>query len=166
MGSSIHLQEWKFHAKVVHNPIETLFEAWAWGLASAQMAAPARESKDHWPTEIRLTESGRALSILFENGEYFDLTAEYLRVMSPSAEVQGHRPEERLTIGGKRRCRITGIEPVGTYAVRLIFDDLHSTGIYTWDYLFDLGDRHEDKWALYEAELKAKGLSRDRPREA
>lgn len=130
------------------------------------MAAPARESNDNWPTEIRLTENGRALSILFENGECFDLTAEYLRVMSPSAEVQGHRPEERLTIGGKRHCRMTGIEPVGTYAVRLIFDDLHSTGIYTWDYLFELGDRHEEKWALYEAELKAKGLSRDRPREA
>jgi DUF971 family protein len=86
--------------------------------------------------------------------------------MSPSAEVQGHRPEERLTIGGKHRCRITGIEPVGSYAVRLIFDDLHSTGIFTWDYLYELGYRQHEKWALYEAELNAKGLSRDRPGEA
>lgn len=113
-----------------------------------------------------MKEGGRALSVYFENGERFDLTAEYLRVMSPSAEVQGHRPEERLTIGGKRRCRITGIEPAGNYAVRLVFDDLHSTGIYTWDYLYGLGSRQDENWAHYEAELKAKGLSRDLPGEA
>ena len=82
--------------------------------------------------------------------------------MSPSAELQGHRPEERLTIGGKRQCGIVGIEPVGTYAVRLIFDDTHSTGIFPWSYLYELGARYPEKWAAYEAELKAKGLSRDR----
>ena len=130
------------------------------------MITPARQREDHWPTEIRLTEGGGALSVHFDDGHCFDLTAEYLRVMSPSAEVQGHRPEERLTIGGKHRCRITGIEPVGSYAVRLIFDDLHSTGIFTWDYLYELGYRQHEKWALYEAELNAKGLSRDRPGEA
>jgi DUF971 family protein len=86
--------------------------------------------------------------------------------MSPSAEVQGHRPQDRLTIGGKRHCRVTGAEPVGTYAVRLVFDDLHSTGIFTWDYLYELGARHDEKWARYEFELKSKGLSRDRPGEA
>jgi DUF971 family protein len=124
------------------------------------------ESRNHWPSEIRLRDNGRLLSVRFEDGESYDLSAEYLRVMSPSAEVQGHRPEERLTIGGKRRCRMTGVTPVGTYAVRLIFDDLHSTGIFTWDYLHELGAGRDEKWAFYEAELKAKGLSRDRPGEA
>jgi DUF971 family protein len=164
MGSPIYVREWKFHAKVVHNLIESPL-AWALELANVQMFGPARESRDHWPTEIRLRERGGALNVRFEGGDCFDLTAEYLRVMSPSAEVQGHRPEERLTVGGKRHCRLTGIEPIGTYAVRLIFDDLHSTGIFTWDYLYELGHRHSEKWALYEAELKAKGLSRDRPGE-
>jgi DUF971 family protein len=118
---------------------------------------------EHWPSEIRLRDDGRTLTVRFESGECYDLPAEYLRVMSPSAEVQGHRPEERLTIGGKRHCRVTGIAPVGSYAVRLIFDDLHSTGIFTWEYLYELGARRDAKWASYEAELKAKGLSRDRP---
>jgi DUF971 family protein len=124
------------------------------------------ENGGHWPSEIRLRENGRTLSICFEGGECYDLSAEYLRVHSPSAEVQGHRREDRLTVGGKRQCRLAGIEPVGTYAVRLIFDDSHSTGIFTWDYLHELGSRHEEKWALYEAELKVKGLSRDRPGQA
>ncbi|MBO0733398.1 MAG: DUF971 domain-containing protein [Methylocapsa sp.] len=119
--------------------------------------------RHHWPSEIRLTENGSTLTVHFETGESYNLPAEYLRVMSPSAEVQGHRPEERLTIGGKRQCRMTGIEPVGAYAVRLIFDDLHSTGIFTWDYLYELGSRHDEKWTVYESELKQKGLSRDRP---
>jgi DUF971 family protein len=125
-----------------------------------------RENLDHWPSDIRLKENGRVLSVTFEGGERYDLDAEYLRVMSPSAEVQGHRPEERLTVGGKRHCRMTGIEPVGSYAVRLSFDDLHSTGIYTWDYLHELGSRRHEKWARYEADLQAKGLSRDRSGEA
>jgi DUF971 family protein len=124
------------------------------------------EHQHHWPTEIRLKENGLILSVTFENGDRYELDAEYLRVMSPSAEVQGHRPEERLTVGGKRHCRMTGIEPVGTYAVRLIFDDLHATGIFTWGYLHELGSHRGEKWARYEADLKAKGLSRDRPGEA
>ncbi len=124
------------------------------------------ENRDQWPRELRLRENGRILSVSFESGDAYDLSAEYLRVMSPSAEVQGHRREERLTIGGKRQCGVTGIEPVGTYAVRLIFDDLHSTGIYTWEYLHELGARHDEKWAVYEAELKTKGLSRDQPGQA
>ncbi len=121
---------------------------------------------DRWPSELRLTENGRVLRVSFTNGARYDLSAEYLRVMSPSAELQGHRPEQHLTIGGKRQCGITGIEPVGTYAVRLIFDDLHSTGIFTWVYLYELGSRFPEKWAAYEAELKAKGLSRDHPGQA
>jgi DUF971 family protein len=125
-----------------------------------------RDNLNQWPSELRLRENGCILSISFESGEAYDLSAEYLRVMSPSAEVQGHRREDHLTIGGKRHCRVTGVEPVGTYAVRLIFDDLHSTGIFTWDYLHELGTRHDEKWALYEAELKAKGLSRDRAGQA
>jgi len=124
------------------------------------------DNPEHWPSELRLRENGRILTVSFENGDTYDLSAEYLRVMSPSAEVQGHRREEHLTIGGKRQCSIIGVEPVGTYAVRLIFDDLHSTGIFTWDYLHELGSRHHEKWAVYEAELKTKGLSRDRAGQA
>ncbi|MCI0598172.1 MAG: DUF971 domain-containing protein [Beijerinckiaceae bacterium] len=125
-----------------------------------------RDNRGHWPSELRVRENGSVLSVSFETGEHYDLAAEYLRVMSPSAEVQGHRREDRLTIGGKRQCRMTGIEPVGTYAVRLIFDDSHSTGIFTWEYLHELGSLHSEKWARYEAELQSKGLSRDRPGEA
>jgi len=121
------------------------------------------ETSGQWPTELRLKDQGRLLQVRFESGAAFDLSAEYLRVMSPSAEVQGHSEEERVTVAGKRDCRVIGIEEVGTYAVRLTFDDLHSTGLYTWDYLYELGSRHEEKWPVYEAELAAKGLDRDRP---
>jgi DUF971 family protein len=121
------------------------------------------ETSGQWPTELRLKDEGRLLQVRFENGASYDLTAEYLRVMSPSAEVQGHSEVERVTVGGKRNCRIIGIEEVGTYAVRLTFDDLHSTGIYTWDYLYELGSGHDEKWPVYEAELLAKGLDRDLP---
>jgi DUF971 family protein len=118
-----------------------------------------------WPTELRLTEQGKLLKVNFENGEAFDLTAEYLRVMSPSAEVQGHSADQRLTVGGKRNVAITQIEEVGSYAVRLTFDDMHSTGIYTWEYLYELGAQHCNKWSAYVAELGNKGLDRDRPGE-
>ncbi|HYP57741.1 MAG TPA: DUF971 domain-containing protein [Beijerinckia sp.] len=121
------------------------------------------EMGGQWPSELRLKDSGRTLSVSFENGPSFDLSAEYLRVMSPSAEVQGHSPEERVTVGGKEKCVIIGIEPVGTYAVRLTFDDMHSTGIYSWNFLYELGSQHEEKWAFYIAELAEKGLTRDRP---
>jgi DUF971 family protein len=118
-----------------------------------------------WPTELHLTEAGRLLKVNFESGSAFDLSAEYLRVMSPSAEVQGHKPDERKTVGGKRNVAIAGIDQIGTYAVRLTFDDLHATGIYSWDYLYDLGAHYQDKWAAYVAELEQKGLDRDRPGE-
>ncbi len=124
------------------------------------------KKEDHWPTELRLRPGGRVLGVKFEDGAEFALAAEYLRVMSPSAEVQGHRAEDRVTIGGKRLCAIIGVEQVGAYAVQLSFDDMHSTGIFTWDYLYDLGAHFAEKWAAYEAELKAKGLDRDRPGQA
>jgi DUF971 family protein len=114
-----------------------------------------------WPTEIRLAKDKRSLRVAFEDGAAFDLAAEYLRVTSPSAEVQGHSPSERKTVPGKREVAIIGVEPVGNYAVKLIFDDMHSTGIYGWDYLYELGARHDQRWADYLAELEAQGLSRE-----
>jgi len=125
------------------------------------MGAP----QGQWPSELRLKDNGRLLHIQFESGAVFDLSAEYLRVMSPSAEVQGHLPQERVTLGGKENVTVIGIEQVGTYAVRLTFDDLHSTGIYSWDFLYDLGAKHAEKWAFYLGELEAYGLSRDKPGE-
>jgi DUF971 family protein len=115
-----------------------------------------------WPTEIRLKEKGHTLSMSFEGGEAFELSAEYLRVMSPSAEVQGHSAAERKTVGGKRNVAIIQVEPVGNYAVRLVFDDMHNTGIYSWRYLHELGSEHEAKWGAYLQELEAKGMTRDR----
>ena len=113
-----------------------------------------------WPTEIRLSKDKRSLSVAFDDGRAFDLPAEYLRVTSPSAEVQGHSPSERKTVGAKAAVEIIGVEPVGNYAVRLVFDDLHDTGIFGWDYLHDLGEGYEKRWRDYLDELDAKGLSR------
>jgi DUF971 family protein len=116
-----------------------------------------------WPTELRLHKDRKALSVAFETGEGFELAAEYLRVRSPSAEVQGHSPAERRTVAGKREVQILEVRPVGNYAVRLVFDDTHSTGIFTWDYLFELGRHREAYWRDYLDELNSKKLSRDRP---
>jgi DUF971 family protein len=118
-------------------------------------------SQSVWPEEIRLNADKAALTVRFDSGESFLLPAEYLRVESPSAEVQGHSPEQRRTVSGKRGVRITEIEAVGHYAVRLTFADGHDTGIYTWEYLAELGREHEGKWAAYLAELEQKGLGRD-----
>ena len=123
-------------------------------------------AQTEWPTEIRLVEGGKALKVVFESGAAYTLPAEYLRVMSPSAEVQGHSRKERKTVGGKRQVAIIGVEPIGTYAVRLSFDDMHATGIFTWTYLHDLGETHPARWAAYTAELDRAGLSRDRAGEA
>ena len=121
----------------------------------------ATQHERPWPTEIRLHKDRRTLTVAFDNGESFALAAEYLRVKSPSAEVQGHAPEERKTVPGKRYVAILEVQPVGNYAVRLVFDDLHSTGIYSWEYFLDLG-RHQDAyWRDYLDELAAKGLSRE-----
>jgi DUF971 family protein len=117
---------------------------------------------ERWPTELRLAKDRRILRIAFDDGSAFDLPAEYLRVASPSAEVQGHSPAERRTVGGKRDVEIIGVEPVGNYAVKLVFDDMHDTGIYGWDYLYRLGDEQAERWQAYLDELATKGLSRER----
>ena len=119
-------------------------------------------STQHWPIELRLKEAGRLLAVSYDDGT-FDLPAEYLRVSSPSAEVQGHTAAEKRTIGGKRAVRIAAVEPVGHYAVKLVFDDGHDSGLFTWDYLHELGRGQAAKWETYLAELTAKGLTRDPP---
>jgi DUF971 family protein len=114
-----------------------------------------------WPVEIRLSKDKSALKLTFDDGETFDISAELLRVSSPSAELQGHSEAQRKTIGGKRSVSIIKVEPVGNYAVRLTFDDMHSTGIYTWAFLHKLGAGQEQAMAVYESELAVKGLNRD-----
>ena len=113
-----------------------------------------------WPVELRLHKDRKTLTIVFDTGASFDLAAEYLRVRSPSAEVQGHSPAERKTVAGKKDVAILEVNPVGNYAVRLVFDDLHSTGIYSWDYLFELGRNRAEYWKDYLDDLVAKGLAR------
>ena len=114
-----------------------------------------------WPTELRLAKDRKTLTVSFDSGERFELSAEYLRVKSPSAEVQGHGPNERKTVPGKRDVAVLEVLPVGNYAVRLVFDDMHSTGIYDWNYLADLGRNRPKYWQDYLDELAAKGLSRE-----
>ena len=129
------------------------------------MAAPHGSPAGRpWPTELRLSKDKKVLSVAFDNGENFALEAEYLRVTSPSAEVQGHSPDERKTVPGKRNVAILEVNPIGNYAVRLVFDDMHSTGIYSWDYLAQLGREHARRWQDYLDELAAKSLSRDPPK--
>jgi len=113
-----------------------------------------------WPTELRLDKEKQALTVRFDDGQSFTLPAELLRVMSPSAEVQGHSPEQRITVPGKKNVRIVRLEPVGNYAVRIAFDDGHDTGLYVWDYLRDLGEHQEARFQSYLAELAEKGLTR------
>jgi DUF971 family protein len=102
-----------------------------------------------WPREIRLQDNGRRLSVQFDSGEIYDLTAEYLRTHSPSAEVKGHGPGQEVLVVGKESVTIRDIEPVGNYAVRLIFDDSHSTGLYSWEYLLKLGREKDALWNRY-----------------
>jgi DUF971 family protein len=113
-----------------------------------------------WPTELRLRKDRKALAVTFEGGKSFELAAEYLRVRSPSAEVQGHSPSERRTVAGKEQVQILELHPVGNYAVRLVFDDMHSTGIFSWEYLFELGQNRERYWREYLDEIAEKKLSR------
>jgi len=121
--------------------------------------------QEPWPTELRLSEDGRMLNVVFDDGAHFALSAELLRTQSPSAEVQGHSARERKTVGGKRNVAIIAVAPVGNYAVRLDFDDMHRTGIYTWRYLRELGETATQRFDAYLMELAAKGLDRDRPGE-
>ncbi len=114
-----------------------------------------------WPTEIRLKSEEKRLEIDFEDGKSFSLPAEFLRVESPSAEVQGHEPSQKRTIPGRRHVGIMEIEPVGNYAIRIKFDDLHDSGIFSWAYLYELGMRRDEIWNAYLDALDARGLSRD-----
>jgi DUF971 family protein len=114
-----------------------------------------------WPLEIRVDRAGRRIEVDFDDGTSFAYPAELLRVESPSAEVQGHGPSQKVTVPGKRRVGIVALEPVGNYAVRIVFDDGHSTGIYSWPYLHKLGRDQERIWQAYLDALLAKGLSRD-----
>lgn len=114
-----------------------------------------------WPTELKLNVEKSLLTVSFDDGKRFALSAEYLRVESPSAEVKGHAPGQRQTVGGKKNVRITALEPVGNYAVRILFGDGHDTGLYSWDYLYELGRDHHAKWQDYLRALRVKGLSRD-----
>lgn len=113
-----------------------------------------------WPAEIRLNKAKDLLTVSFEDGKSFELPAEMLRVMSPSAEVQGHSPEQRVLVHGKKNVKIMEVERVGNYAVKLHFDDLHNTGIFSWSYLHKLGTNKEQAWAQYLDELKAKRRTR------
>ncbi len=113
------------------------------------------------PVEIRLKRAERRLEVDFDDARRFAFPAELLRVESPSAEVQGHSPAQRRTVPGKRLVGIAGVEPVGHYAVRLLFDDGHDSGIFSWDYLYRLGQEQDRRWRDYLAALAAQGLSRD-----
>jgi len=113
-----------------------------------------------WPTELRLKRAEKRLEITYDDGTSFALPAEYLRVESPSAEVQGHGAGQKQTVAGKAQVGIARIEPVGNYAVRLIFDDGHDTGIYSWTYLHQLGLEQQSRWARYLEDLAKAGLTR------
>lgn len=113
------------------------------------------------PEQLRVSKDRRRLSVVFAGGRAHELTAELLRISSPSAEVQGHAPEQRVTVAGKSHVTIARIEPVGHYAVRIVFDDGHDTGIFTWNYLDTLGSEKDERWRDYLAELEGKGLRRE-----
>ena len=113
------------------------------------------------PTEIHLHQVSRMLDIAFDDGSRFSMPVEYLRVFSPSAEVRGHGPGQETLQVGKREVNVNAIEPVGMYGVKLVFSDGHDTGIYSWDYLFDLGAKQESNWKSYLARLAQAGKSRD-----
>ncbi len=118
------------------------------------------------PIELRVSKDRRTLAMAWPDGARHTLEAELLRVMSPSAEVQGHSPDQKVTISGKRDVAIMQMVPTGNYAVRIVFDDMHDTGIFTWRYLRELGDGRDTHWRNYEAELAQKGLSREPRRPA
>ena len=116
---------------------------------------------EHWPTEIRYDKAEKRLQVAFDNGVAWSLPAELLRVESPSAEVQGHGPSQKTVVAGRRHVGIMSIEPVGNYAIKIVFDDLHDTGIFSWRYLYELGEAQEERWQSYLSALAERGLSRD-----
>ncbi|MCH6587785.1 MAG: DUF971 domain-containing protein [Proteobacteria bacterium] len=121
---------------------------------------------EHWPGEIRYLAADKRLEIDFDNGVTFSYPAELLRVESPSAEVQGHGPGDKKVVAERRHVGILEIEPVGNYAVRIKFDDLHDTGIFSWRYLYQLGRNQDEIWQAYLSALEAQGLSREPARRA
>lgn len=112
------------------------------------------------PVDITLHQASRVLEVTFDNGEHFRLSYEYLRVNSPSAEVQGHGPGQKVLVSGKRHVGISAVEPTGHYGILIRFDDGHASGIFGWDTLYDLGRAHDSAWPDYLAQLQARGLSR------
>jgi DUF971 family protein len=114
-----------------------------------------------WPTELRLKREEKRLEVDFDDGVAFSLPAELLRVESPSAEVRGHGGDEKKIVPGKRHVGIAGLDPAGHYAIRILFDDGHDTGLYTWEYLYELGLRQNELFETYLKALAERGLSRD-----
>jgi DUF971 family protein len=115
----------------------------------------------HRPTELKLRKSARTLTVTFADGASFELPLEYLRVFSPSAEVRGHGPGQEVLQVGKKHVTVSRIEPVGAYAIRLVFDDGHNSGLFSWDVLYDLGQNHAANWASYLKRLSDAGASRE-----
>ncbi|MBT4354500.1 MAG: DUF971 domain-containing protein [Rhodospirillaceae bacterium] len=115
----------------------------------------------NWPIEIRIKSKEKTLEIDFDNGESFKIKAELLRVESPSAEIQGHGSGQKVTLAGRRHVGILSVEPVGNYAIKISFDDMHDTGIYSWQYLYDMGANQNDLWHDYLMRVKELGFSRD-----
>ena len=118
---------------------------------------------EHLPTDIVLHQKSRVLQVTFDDGREFKLPCEYLRVYSPSAEVRGHGPGQAVLQTGKQNVQISAIEPVGNYAVKLTFDDGHNTGLYSWSYLYELGDGYAEKWQAYLDALQQAGETRSGP---
>lgn len=116
---------------------------------------------EYWPIEIRITTNRRALHIAYDDGQTFEISAEKMRVLSPSAEVQGHGPGQKVTVPGKINVEIKNVVPTGNYAIRIVFSDGHDSGIFTWKYLRELGENGDILFREYETELKNKGLSRN-----
>lgn len=112
------------------------------------------------PVEIKLRKTSRLVTVQFDDGRSFDLPFEYLRVFSPSAEVRGHGPGHEVLQTGKENVQVKKIEPIGHYAVRLVFDDGHDTGLYTWRYLYELGDQHAENWQSYLDRLRTASYAR------
>lgn len=115
----------------------------------------------HIPTEIKLLQKPRVLHVTYDDGNHFELSCEYLRVFSPSAEVRGHGQHEPNLIHGKKNVNIVGIDPIGNYAIKLVFDDGHSTGIYSWSYLYQLGIDSQINWQTYLERLEKAGKTRE-----
>lgn len=125
------------------------------------MSGEEKFGTEHWPLEIRYDSASKTVEIDFDDGKTFRYSAELLRVESPSAEVQGHSPSQKQIVAGRKHVGIMAIEPVGNYAVRIRFDDMHDTGIFSWRYLRELGENQDEIWRSYLKNLQAQGLSRE-----